>query len=128
MLKKTLALVLVGLLVNLVGASSAYAGAKEESQARFVETVKKNVAKLGTGADARVALKLRDNTKLTGYISEASEDSFVVVDAKTGAATTVTYPQVQQVHGNNLSTGAKIAIGVAIVVAIGFLLGRFAAQ
>jgi hypothetical protein len=29
-----------------------------------------------------------------------------------------TYPQVKQVKGNNLSTGAKIAISVAIIVGI----------
>ena len=52
------------------------------------------------------------------YISEVGEDSFVVVDAKTGTATTVAYSQVKQVKGNNLSTGAKIAIGVAIIAGV----------
>ncbi len=41
---------------------------------------------------------------------------------------TVAYPQVKQVKGNNLSTGAKIAVGVAIVLTIAFLIGRFAAE
>src|ERR1044071_1133228 len=86
MLKRILAVVLVGLLINMVSISSAYAGSKEEEQARFFEKVKKNIVKLGTGADAWVEIKLRDKTKLRGYISEVGEDSFVVVDAKTGAA------------------------------------------
>ncbi|MGI9067261.1 MAG: hypothetical protein ACR2HX_12780 [Pyrinomonadaceae bacterium] len=49
------------------------------------------------------------------------------MNAKTGEVVTVAYPQVKQVQGNNLSTGAKIAIGVAIIAAIltiGVLAGR----
>jgi hypothetical protein len=33
-------------------------------------------------------------------------------------ATQVAYPQVKSVKGNNLSTGAKIAIGVGIAAAV----------
>ena len=35
---------------------------------------------------------------------------------------TIAYPQVKSVKGNNLSTGAKIAIGVGIVAAIIFII------
>ena len=76
------------------------------------------ITQLGTGEQARVELKLADRTKVKGYISESAADHFVVVDKKTGAATRVTYGQVQQVKGNNLSTGAKIAIGLGILAGI----------
>ncbi len=78
--------------------------------------MKEGVSKLGTGAEARIEVKLRDKTKLKGYVSEAGEDSFVIVDEKTGATSTVTYPQVKQVKGNNLSTAAEIALGVGVVL------------
>ena len=78
--------------------------------------MKKGISKLGTGAEARIEVKLRDKTKLKGYVGEAGEDSFVVVDEKTGAASTVTYSQVKQVKGNNLSQGAEIAIGVGVIL------------
>jgi len=116
MLKKVLSLVLVGFLLNVTGVSSAHAGSKEEKEASFAEKVKEGISKLGTGAEARIEVKLRDKTKLKGYVSEAGEDSFVIVDEKTGATSTVTYPQVKQVKGNNLSKGAKIAIGVGVVL------------
>ena len=122
MSKRLLSLVLVGLLLNIVGAIPAYAGSKEETRARFAEKVKEGISKLGTGPEARVEVKLLDGKKLKGYISEAGENSFVVVDAKSGAASTVPYPQVKQVRGNNLSKGAKIAITVGIVVGLLFLL------
>jgi hypothetical protein len=47
-----------------------------------------------------------------------------------GVATTVAYPQVKQVRGNNLSTGGRIAIGVglsiALLLAVALLVGTFA--
>lgn len=118
MSKKMLSLALAGLIIHCVGFAPAPAATKEEKQARFTEKVKAGVAKLGTGEAARVRVKLRDQTKLEGYIAEAGDADFVVVNAKSGAATRVAYPQVQQVKGNNLSTGAKIAIGLGAAVAI----------
>ena len=122
MLKKLLSLAVVGLLLNIAGVIPAYASSKEESRARFAEKVKEGIGRLGTGPEARVEVKLRDGRKLKGYISEAGENSFVIVEARSGTASTVPYPQVKQVTGNNLSKGAKIAIAAALVVGLLFLL------
>jgi len=120
--KKYLSLALVVLLLHAVSAAPAFAKSKAEKETRFAEKVKVNILKLGVGPEALVRVKLRDKTKLEGYISEAGADSFVVVDAKSGGATTIAYPQVKTVRGNNLSTGAKIAIGVGIVIAVAIIL------
>jgi hypothetical protein len=122
MFKKLFSLVLVALLVNVAGVRLAYADSKEEKQARFAEKVKAGVLKLGTGEAARVKVKLRDKTKLEGYISAADEGGFRVTNPKTGMVTPVAYPQVKSVKGNNLSTGAKIAIGVGIAAAVIFII------
>jgi hypothetical protein len=116
MFKKVLSLVLVGFLLSVAGLRPAYAGSKEEKENRFAEKVKEGISKLGTGVEARIEVKLQDKTKLKGYVSEAGENSFVIVDEKTGATSTVTYGQVKQVKGNNLSTAAEIAIGVGIIL------------
>jgi hypothetical protein len=116
MFKKILSLALVGLLVNVMGVNLAYAGSKEAKETRFAEKVKAGIGKLGTGAEARVEVKLRDKTKLKGYVGEAGADSFVVVNEKTGATATVTYAQVKQVKGNNYSRGVEIAIGVGVIL------------
>lgn len=121
MFKKLLSVSLVMLLLNLACMTPVYAASKEEKQARFALKVKENVLKFGTGHSARVKVKLRDKTKLQGYISSADDERFTVTDA-TGMATTVTYPQVKSVQGNNLSTGAKIAIGVGIAAAVIFII------
>ena len=116
MFKKVLSFVLVGFLLCVSGVSIAYAGSKEEKEIRFAEKVKEGIGKLGTGADARVEVKLRDKTKLKGYVSEAGEDSFIIVDEKTSAISRVAYSQVKQVKGHNLSTAAEIAIGVGVIL------------
>ena len=122
MFRKVVTVLLVTLVINLGGARLAYADAKEEKQARFAEKIKANVLKLGTGESTRVKVKLRDQAKLEGYISEAGADSFTVTNRKTGVATTMAYSQVKSVQGNNLSTGAKIAIGVGIAAGIIFII------
>jgi hypothetical protein len=119
MLKRICSVVLTALLLQSV-AVPAFAKSDPEKDARRAEKVRTQIAKMGTGKDARVRLELRDKTKLEGYISEASAESFVVTDSA-GKTTTIAYPQVKKARGNNLSTGAKIAIGIGIGAAI-FLL------
>ena len=118
MFKKYSTLVLTVLVINLFLAIPAFANTKEEKEARFAAKVKSAVAKLGTGTDARIEVKLKDKTKLKGYVGQINENSFVVIDAKTGAATEVPYPNAGQIRGNNLSTGAKVAIGLGILAAV----------
>jgi hypothetical protein len=122
MTRKILSLVLVALLFNAVGVPPAHAGTKEEKQARLAAKVKANILKLGTGEASRVKVVLRDKTKVEGYVSAADEATFTVTDPKTGTATAVAYPQVKSVRGNNLSTGAKIAIGAGVAAVVVFLI------
>ncbi len=102
----------------------------QDDQARNIEKVKENVRKLGVGEDARVEVKLQDGRKLKGYIQQAGEDDFSVIDSKSGTATTVAYSQVRELKGTNRSTAAKVGINVAkgvgvvaAVAGIALLLG-----
>jgi len=106
-------LITSGICVKPVPAKS-----KAEKETEFIQKVKTGIAGLGVGKDARVAVKLRDRTELTGYIGEVAEDSFVIRDTKTGIAITVTYANVAQVKGHNISRNASIVIRLAIVAAI----------
>ena len=88
------------LVINLSLGATIYAETKVEKETKFAEKVKTDVAKLGTGKDSRIQVKLKDGTKLKGYVSQISENSFVVVDEKTGALAEVPYPNAKQVKGN----------------------------
>lgn len=122
MFKRILTIVLAGLLMQAVCVQPISAASKEEKQAGRSEKVRAGILKLGVGTDARVAIKLRNDVKLAGYISEAKDDSFVVTDLKTRAATTVAYGDVTQVKGQSIGTGAKVAIGIGIGVGLTLLV------
>lgn len=124
MLKKVLSLSLVAWLFGFVALVPAEARVDPSEEPRFAALVRERVRQLGTGESARVEVRLKDKTKLKGYVAEASDAGFSVVDAKTGAATHVAYPQVQKVRGHNLSTGTKVAIalGAAVTVLVIWLI------
>jgi hypothetical protein len=106
----------------MASAPSVLAKSKAEKEGERAEKVKAGVARLGVGKEARIAVKLRDKTRVSGYISQADEDSFVVTDIKTGATTEVAYTDVTQAKGQNLSTGATIAIAVGLAVFVTMLV------
>ena len=113
---------LVGtLLSTLFGVRLVRAKAGEEALA--ADEARARVARLGTGRDARVEVRLRDNTRLKGYVSAAEEDAFTITDSKTGTSRRVAYANVTQIskQGNGLSARTKVLIGAA--VAAGLLVG-----
>ncbi|HEX8148200.1 MAG TPA: hypothetical protein VF591_13555 [Pyrinomonadaceae bacterium] len=120
MLKKLCSVVLSALLLQ-AAAVPVLAATSAEKEARRAEKVRTQLVKLGTGADARVKLILRDKTKLEGFVSEAGADTFAVTDGA-GKTTTVGYGQVSKAQGHNLSTGAKVAIGIGIGAGITLLI------
>lgn len=81
------------------------------------DKLRTEIRKLGTGPETRVRVKLKDGTKIEGFVAEANHAEFVVENIKTGVRTAVPYPAVKQVRGNNLSGKVKILIGVAAGIA-----------
>ena len=122
MFKKYLTLILTVLLINLSFSTFALAETKAEKEAKFAEKVKTQITKLGVGTEAKVEVKLKDGTKLKGYVSNIGDESFSVTNDKTGAVSEIPYPNAKQIKGNNLSTGATILIAVGIIFAIGIIL------
>jgi len=117
--KKTFAIVLSGLLLATgFGFQTVYAETNEET--RLAQKARYSILKLGVGEKARVEVKLRDNTRLKGYISQTGADSFTLTDSKTGASSTVAYNDVAQVKkpGNGFSTMTKVLIGGAVAAGV----------
>ena len=122
MLKKYLTLALVGLVINLACAASASAGVSVDKETERAEKVKADIVKLGTGPQSLLEVKLRNGTKLKGYVREAAEDHFVIVEENSDASTKVPYAQVKQVKGNNLTKGAEKVVAVAGALAAVFVI------
>lgn len=109
---RMLSALVIGALLSLTLSIPAFAQTSQEKKAAEVKT---KIKKLGLGERVKVKIKLYSDTSYQGYVSEANDDSFVVVD-KNGTSNTIKYTDVKSVGGKNLSTGAKIAIGVGIGV------------
>ncbi len=127
MLKKLFSIGLVVLLFHAGNSLFIHDIVRASQSDPAAEKVKAAVAKRGTGPKAKVTVKLKDNTRLKGYISNASGDSFSLSDSKTGQTRTLAYSDVAEVKKQGgMSLAAKIGIGVgagvgvlALVYAIG---------
>lgn len=118
MLKTHLSLLVA--VVLLLGTVSQPALARQSGgQAPTVEAVKSKVARLGVGAKAKATIKLKNGTKVKGYVAQTGEDDFVMRDRKTDAPTTIRYADVLKVEENKgHSTARNIGIGVAVGVGV----------
>jgi hypothetical protein len=103
--------------VVLVGTASAGPRSREEK-------VRAAIERLGVGPDSRVQLELGDGRRIAGTVASAGDEGFTVADRWTGDPISVDYGDVSAVRGNNLSTGAKVAIGAGIAAAaiVAFIL------
>jgi len=112
-LKKTFAIVL-GL--SLLSLGLLPVGAQTAQESLAASKTRSHVYKLGVGPKARVEVRLRDNTRIKGYIADADQNSFTVKDEKTGAMQTLSYGDVGEVKkpGGGLSTKSWIMIGAAV--------------
>lgn len=120
-MKKILSFSLAALLIQTFFAQQTFAETEEE---KFAARVRAEISKLGTGVNARIKVKLKDGTKIKGYVTEAGENRFTVMNSKTGQAVPVGYAEVSGAKGGNLSKGTIVTIGlVGIAVLVLVLLG-----
>ena len=118
MFHQCLSLSLAALLGFMFCTRASLARGVAGEEARDAARVKTLVARLGVGESARVEVKLRDKTKLKGYVSEAGAEAFTVVGEKNGAAVVVPYTSVKQLKGHNLASGMKIALTTVAIISL----------
>ena len=119
MIKGLISLLLSTALVLSLCTGSFGASFQGEKEARETADVKARIAKLGTFTEVEV--KLRDKTKLKGYVQQIADDYFVISDSRSGATTSVVYAQVKQVKqvkSHHLSDGKMTAIAVGVLIVL----------
>jgi hypothetical protein len=123
MLKKQLSLALVVLLANVLIAAPASARPQNNNQEQTVEKIKAKIAKIGVGSKARANVKLKNGTKIKGYIAEARADDFVIRDRQTNDPRTVAYDEVAKVdktgghsRARNITIGVAIGVGATLAI------------
>jgi hypothetical protein len=106
MLKRTLSLALAAALVCSLGGASVLA------QAAFDSRDQSNLPGTLSASNPTAANDAMSNGKLRAGLLK------LVADVKAGKITPAGRPQIQPAQSNNLSKGAKIAVGVGIAVAV----------
>lgn len=115
MLKQVLTIILCGLLVETMLASDAWAlqpaGPLANPQTVRVRSA---VQRIGTGTEALVAVRLRDKSVVSGWISGVGPDAFEVTDPHSGEQTNVRFVDVGRLAGANLVSGDTAQYGDGI--------------
>lgn len=122
MLHKLLALPMV-LILSLTTLGQLAAAQPQARDARYVAKIKSDIARRGTGRNARVTIRLHSGHELHGRIDQVGDNTFAVVDEKTGKSTSMNYAEVQSVRGRSLGKGKKIGIIAALAVGVVVLVG-----
>ena len=115
MFKNLLSVALGVLLLGMTTPVPSSAQSPREKEPQQADIIKARVTRLGMGRQARVEVKLKDNTKLKGYIGQIAEDKFALIDPKHGTVTPIPYDQVQQIKNTNYKGWYALGFGAAII-------------
>ena len=116
MIRRTFAIMLSGMIL-LAAFGFQHARAQSLGDSRATEKTRSKVLKMGVGVNARVEVKLKDNSQFRGYISDATQDSFTVVEKTSGSSKTVSYSDASSVKkaGSGWSAKSWIILGAVAV-------------
>lgn len=114
MVKKYLSLILIICLIQIMAVTFATARPRAV-QDRSLD-IKKGIAKIGTGKDTKVTVEMKNKAVVKGYVAEAHEKSFVVIDETTDKSTDIAYSDVNKMEGKNITTGQKMSVGKKITL------------
>jgi len=123
-MRKSLATLLMVLLINLTCAVAAFAAPQSDRDARALEKVKEKIALVSPRPRARIQVKLRSGRKLKGYVTETTNDDFLLSDSRTSTSERIRYADVRQVKGasGEEHSGLRKASSIVAIAAGGLLI------
>lgn len=128
MFKKYLTVILTVLTINAFLSVPAFAQTANAKDSRLVLNVKNTVARVGTEANRKIKVQLKNGTKLKGYITEIKDDYFALLDTKSGKVVSVDYAQVLTAKRDGLSKFAAVLIATGVAMGGLIVLGAAAAN
>ncbi|HWR14614.1 MAG TPA: hypothetical protein VN577_07280 [Terriglobales bacterium] len=117
---RRLASILIALIILspfLIAEEAALPDAPSATQAK----VKGDLAKFAT-EQKKVTVNLNDTSKVTGKVQNVGEENFVILDSKTGQASTINFTDVAGVKKSGMSKATKVLLGVGIAVGASFAI------
>lgn len=119
MLKRSLVIVLCGLLLETMFAADAWAIQPDRQVNAQAVRVRAAVERVGTGTNSLVAVRLRDKSIVSGWVSAVTEDSFRVTDPHSGEVNSVRFADVSRLAATNLVSGDTVQYGGGIRAKLG---------
>ncbi len=110
MIRKSLPIIFFVLCLSTFNVVSVHGQTKVDNKAAHLEMVKAAVARMGTGVNARVKVRLWDKTTRQGIVGEASTDSFTIISTEEhniGVPDSVAYSDVEKINGKGASSDYK---------------------
>jgi preprotein translocase subunit SecF len=95
----------------------AQSSSAKPQQSEQISKVKSEIQKHSAPEKSGVRIILRDKSQQKGHVSQIGDTSFTLT-GQDGQAKNISYTEVDSVHGQGLSKGAKIGIIVGVVVAV----------
>ena len=121
MFNKIMTLLFVLSVFTLMMARPALAQTTQAKQDKNTEKIKEQVRKIVADEKVTKKVKLNNGAIYIGFISQPTEDNFVVQD-KEGHSNTIKYSDVKSIDKKDVSTGLKIGLGAAAGIGVLFLL------
>ena len=119
MIKRILALTLVALLSNFAARGAPSAAQTGNQAATIADRTRRCAVRLSTSRrrNERIEVRLRDGSKLKGYVGIAEDTHFTIINSQSGLATSVPYDDVAGLRcGRSLTR--EIAKGAIVFTAI----------
>ena len=86
------------------------------------QSLKNKLTEFGTGSEARISVKLKNKTSVSGFVKEVNENSFVVVNEQTNSAETIDYKSVKKIKGRNNLTGKDLLAAWGLIGVIAMII------
>lgn len=116
MFKKYSTIILIAFMAQSSFCLSVFAQAQNDRDSRLALNIKNTVARVGTEPNRKIKVKLRDGTKLKGYITEIKDDYFALLDDKSGKIVSVQYSQAAEAKRDGLPKFATALIGGGVLI------------
>jgi hypothetical protein len=111
MLKRVFTIVFCGLLFKTMMAADAWAIQPDQALSAHAALVKGSVQRIGAGTNSLIAVRLRDKSVVSGWVSGVNEDSFQLTDVHTNTISTVRFAEATRLAGANLVSGDTVKYG-----------------
>lgn len=121
MINKAVTLMLILLVFTLAFANPAFARTSQTDQDKKTVKIKEQVRKIIAGEKVTKKVKLNNGAIYLGFISQPTNDSFVVTD-KDGNSNTIKYSDVRSIDRKDVPIGALIGVGAAAGAVVFLLL------